>query len=123
MKIIHQDGFSIEELLSYRPIIYKNVLDSAQAIVLAMRKLGVACILPANAVSLVGFFSLSGNVLMRLIVMQPNTERIMEYKVDSTPSFIFSEEIAEAIHQLWQDPIIRKVMDHTSEFYLMDSAT
>jgi guanine nucleotide-binding protein subunit alpha len=40
-----------------------------------------------------------------------------------TPSFIFSEEVAEAIHQLWQDPIIRKVMDHTRQFYLMDSAT
>lgn len=41
MKIIHQNGFTKDELESYRPIIYKNVLDSAQAIVLAMRKIGV----------------------------------------------------------------------------------
>lgn len=27
------------------------------------------------------------------------------------------------IHQLWQDPAIPKVMDHSSEFYLMDSAS
>lgn len=35
----------------------------------------------------------------------------------------FSPEIAEAIHQLWKDPIIPKIMDeHSSDFYLMDSA-
>ncbi|KAF6741076.1 putative G protein alpha subunit GNA-3 [Ephemerocybe angulata] len=35
----------------------------------------------------------------------------------------FSLEIAEAIHQLWKDPIIPKIMDeHSSDFYLMDSA-
>jgi hypothetical protein len=50
MKIIHQNGFTKEELLTYRPIIYKNVLDSAQAIVNQMRKLGVDCVLPANRV-------------------------------------------------------------------------
>jgi guanine nucleotide-binding protein G(i) subunit alpha len=39
MKIIHQNGFTKEELLSYRAIIYKNILDSAQALVLQMHKL------------------------------------------------------------------------------------
>jgi guanine nucleotide-binding protein subunit alpha len=35
----------------------------------------------------------------------------------------FSTEIAEAISQLWKDPIIPKIMDeHSSDFYLMDSA-
>jgi hypothetical protein len=58
MKIIHQNGFTREELLTYRPIIYKNVLDSAQAIVLAMRKIGVDCVVPANRVSWAGFFFL-----------------------------------------------------------------
>ena len=47
----------------------------------------------------------------------------MSYELDSDPSFLFSEEIAEAIHQLWGDPIIRKIMEHTSEFYLMDNAS
>jgi guanine nucleotide-binding protein subunit alpha len=50
MKIIHQNGFSREELLSYRSIIYKNVLDSAQDIIGAMRKIGVDCQLPENRV-------------------------------------------------------------------------
>jgi guanine nucleotide-binding protein subunit alpha len=36
---------------------------------------------------------------------------------------VFDPEIASLIHQLWQDPVIPKVMDHSSEFYLMDSAS
>lgn len=31
--------------------------------------------------------------------------------------------MALAIFQLWKDPIIPNVMDHSSEFYLMDSAS
>jgi guanine nucleotide-binding protein subunit alpha len=102
MKIIHQNGFTTEELLSYRPTIYKNVIDSAQAIVLAMRKIGVDCVQPEN---------------------RPNADRIIDYRVEGTPTFIFSADVADAIHKLWRDPIISKIMDHSSEFYLMDSAS
>jgi guanine nucleotide-binding protein subunit alpha len=30
---------------------------------------------------------------------------------------------ATLIHRLWQDLVMPKVMDHSSEFYLMDSAS
>ena len=51
MKIIHQNGFTQEELLTYRMTIYRNLVDSAQAIILAMRKIGVDCETPSNRVS------------------------------------------------------------------------
>ncbi|KDQ56210.1 hypothetical protein JAAARDRAFT_132809 [Jaapia argillacea MUCL 33604] len=102
MKIIHQGGFSKDELMAFRPIIYKNMLDSAQAIVLAMRKFEVDCVVPGN---------------------RPNADRILDYTTEPTINFIFSSEISDAIHQLWKDPIIPKVMDRRSEFYLMDSAS
>ncbi|KAH7883433.1 guanine nucleotide binding protein, alpha subunit [Phlebopus sp. FC_14] len=102
MKIIHQNGFSNDELMTFRPTIYRNTLDSAQAIVLAMRKISVDCVDALNRV---------------------HADRIMDYRVDSSPSFVFSGEIAEAIYQLWNDPIISQVMDHSSEFYLMDNAS
>jgi hypothetical protein len=35
---------------------------------------------------------------------------------------VFDPEIASLIHQLWQDPVTPKVMDHGSEF-LVDSAS
>ena len=40
MKIIHKEGFSDAELAEYRPIVYKNVLDSAQAVIIYMKKIG-----------------------------------------------------------------------------------
>ncbi len=51
MKIIHQDGFSPEELDTFRPIVYQNVLESAQAIVIHMRKIGQQCEQQNNRVS------------------------------------------------------------------------
>ena len=50
MKIIHQDGFTREELMSYRLTIYRNLLESAKNILLAMRKINVDCINPSNRV-------------------------------------------------------------------------
>jgi guanine nucleotide-binding protein subunit alpha len=62
----------------------------------------------------------------------------MDYRVTTEPSslskksfvpggnvegFAFNPEIASVIYQLWQDPAIIKIMDHSSEFYLMDSAS
>lgn len=47
----------------------------------------------------------------------------MDYEVMPSSHFYFSEEMAQAIFQLWKDPIIPTIMDHSSEFYLMDSAS
>lgn len=54
MKIINQNGYSQDELLTFRPIVNKNLVDSAQAIVLAMRKFGVDPELGENRVC--GFY-------------------------------------------------------------------
>ncbi len=65
MKVIHQGmlkyflsyfhsrslspgGYSQAELASFRPTIYRNLLESAEAVVLAMRKLGLQPMLPQN---------------------------------------------------------------------------
>jgi guanine nucleotide-binding protein G(i) subunit alpha len=51
MKIIHQSGFSSDEIASFIPIVYKNVVDSAKDIVGAMRKIGVGPVNNENRVS------------------------------------------------------------------------
>ena len=102
MKIIHQNGYTPDERMVYRQTIYKNLLDSAHHVILAMRKLGMDCEDPANRAQL---------------------EKILDYSVNPAPTFYFSEEMAQAIYDLWKDPIIPKIMDHSSEFYLMDSAS
>ena len=94
MKIIHQGGFTDQELADYRPFIYKDVLDSAQAIVAYMHKIGMECVDYDNRVC---------------------ADEIMDYRLDDSDSFMsnpyFSPDIANAIHQMWQDPTISKIMD------------
>ncbi|KAG6915448.1 hypothetical protein DXG01_011448 [Tephrocybe rancida] len=50
MKIIHQSGFSQAELEAYRPVVYKNVLDSVHGVLVYMRKLRMDCASLKNAV-------------------------------------------------------------------------
>ncbi|KAH7909588.1 guanine nucleotide binding protein, alpha subunit [Hygrophoropsis aurantiaca] len=102
MKILHQNGFTKDELLAYRITIYKNIIDSAQAIVHAIEKLKMECELPEN---------------------KANTQTILDYRVDPEIGFAFTEEVAQIIHTLWSDPVIPQVMNHSSEFYLMDNAS
>jgi guanine nucleotide-binding protein subunit alpha len=112
MKIIHQDGFTVEERLSYRPIVYRNVVDSAQALVVAMKKLGLRCVDEGNQV-------LAEEVLQyRLPRAGPDGEE------EGTEEHLLSPAIADAINQVWQDPVVKRILDeHSSEFYLMDSAS
>lgn len=102
MKIIHQNGYSKDELLSFRGVIYKNVLDSAQALIMAMRKIGVD---PED------------------VNNRAYADRILEYRMDADLNAVIPSEILYNIDSLWHDPVIPSVMDRSSEFYLMDSAT
>ncbi|KAF8635781.1 hypothetical protein AX17_003857 [Amanita inopinata Kibby_2008] len=104
MKIIHQNGFTPDELATFRPIIYQNVLDSAQGIILYMRKIGHQCATQET----------------RMLA-----EKILDYQLEQagTKDPYFSTEIADAIHHFQKDPAVRKIIDeHVSKFYLMDSA-
>ncbi|BEJ10679.1 hypothetical protein CspHIS471_0101010 [Cutaneotrichosporon sp. HIS471] len=100
MKIIHQNGYTREELLAFKPTIHSNVLVSAQALVMAMRKIGVDPEDPTN---------------------RTYADRILGYKIDETG--LVSQDLFHGIEALWHDPIIPVIMDRSSEFYLMDSAT
>ncbi|KAF8628616.1 hypothetical protein AX15_003810 [Amanita polypyramis BW_CC] len=104
MRIIHQNGFTQDELDVFRPIIYQNVLESAHAIILYMRKTGLQCIHHNN----------------RLLA-----EKILDYQLEiqGSKELFFSSEMADAIHQFHKDSVVQKVIDeHVGEFYLMDSA-
>jgi len=48
MKIIHQNGFSDQDRANYRHVVYKNLMESAQCLILAMRKLGIVPEEPIN---------------------------------------------------------------------------
>jgi len=101
MKIIHQNGYSLEELAMYRLTIYKNVIDCAKALIGAMRQFDITPQDPANI---------------------DYTNYIMEYSVDPDPEKPLDMRVGEAVSSIWHDPCIPQVLDHSSEFYLMDSA-
>lgn len=101
MKIIHQNGYTNEELLLYRLTVIKNLVDSAQAIVLALRKFTLTPEVPENVT---------------------NAERILQYRIEADPQVTLDPAMGVAIESLWNDPVIPKAMERSSEFYLMDSA-
>jgi len=101
MKIIHQNGYTKEELALYRITVYKNLIDSAQAIIFAMKKFRKEPRVPENRVL---------------------ADKILDYYVESDPAFQLSQEIVDAIDSVWHDPIIAEILDQQSHFYLMDSA-
>ena len=68
-------------------------LESVQAIVNAMRKLGVNTQLPTNRV---------------------HADKILDYRMDTNRSFVFSKKVGLTIRHLWQVPVILKVMDHSN---------
>lgn len=50
MKIIHQDGYSTDELLSWRLCVYKNLIESAKDLITATEKIQVQFENPHNKV-------------------------------------------------------------------------
>ncbi|KAF7364096.1 Heterotrimeric G-protein alpha subunit [Mycena sanguinolenta] len=117
MKIIHQSAFTEEERLAYRKTIHKNVLDSAQALVEAIRKYGMedllrdklVCetILPATDGSSQGQLTPTGN----------------EAQAGEGQDGL-GRELVDAIEMLWTDPVVARVLDkHQSKFYLMDTSS
>ena len=101
MKIIHQNGYTVEELALYRLTIYKNVLDCAKSLIAAMDQFEVK---PKND----------------QVIQYCNY--LMDYQVDPDPQKTLEHEVAEAIVTICQDESYGEVMEHQSEFYLMDSA-
>ena len=82
MKIIHQNGYSRDELAMYRHTIYKNLVDCAKALVTAARQFEVEVDEPQN---------------------RERCDYILEYAVDPDPQQALDPRIGEAIAAVWQD--------------------
>ncbi|KAF3918596.1 hypothetical protein AA313_de0202380 [Arthrobotrys entomopaga] len=91
MKIIHQDGYTVEELAQYRLTVYKNLVDCAKALIDAMRQFEIVPELESN-------------------------------KVDPDPTIPLDPRVSKAVSALWDDSAVPAVLEHQSEFYIMDSA-
>lgn len=96
-----------------------DLIDSAQAIVLALRKFKMDPVEPVNRVRLLPSLCSAPGIDLA----QVYADRILDYRIDADPSQALSNEIVRSVESLWHDPIIPSVLDRASEFYLMDSAS
>ncbi|KAF7731470.1 Guanine nucleotide-binding protein alpha-2 subunit [Apophysomyces ossiformis] len=103
MKIIHQNGYTNEELYTWRATVYKNLLESAQALVAAINKFEYQ------------FDDKQNNYY---------AQQIADYQLGDTTNPILTEEIASAVTSVWKDGVVARLLDkESSGFYLMDSAS
>lgn len=101
MKIIHQNGYTVDELALYRLTIYKNLTDCAKALIGAMRQFDIEPQNPENV---------------------EYSDFLLDYQVDPDPHTPLGRKVGIAITSLWKDPAMEQLLERQSEFYLMDSA-
>jgi len=99
MRIIHLEGFSEEERLSFKEIIYFNVLKQMRALVVACQKLEI---------------KLSGD--NEPLLQKWSDLRLVFHQTHLT------EELAEDVKKLWVDDGIQEAFARSSEYQLNDSA-
>ncbi|KAI8966921.1 heterotrimeric G-protein alpha subunit, GPA3-like protein [Mycotypha africana] len=122
MKIIHQNGYSREELLNWKLTVYRNLIQSAQAIVKALRQFE---------------YQLDSEKL------EYQANQILDYKINTTIAMttttttaalmqtdinnindMLDPSFVDAVISVWNDPAVASLMDmRSTEFYLMDNAS
>lgn len=101
MKIIHQNGYTQDELSLYRLTIFKNLVDCMRALTAAMSQFNIE---PSDD------------------RVREMVEYVNECNIDPDPHAPLDPTLAEAVKTIWRDDAITKVMERQSEFYMMDSA-
>jgi len=100
MKIIHEDGYSKDECLQYKAVVYSNTLQSLITIVKAMGKLKIEFEEAERADDARQLFSLAG----------------------SLDDGEMSSELGDCMKRMWLDSGVQSCFARSREFQLNDSA-
>lgn len=100
MKIIHDKGYTNEECLQYRPVVYSNTIQSMIAIIRAMGQLKIDFGHTERADDARQLFALAGNA----------DEGEM------------SIDLSSVMKRLWKDPGVQHCFSRSREYQLNDSA-
>jgi len=102
MQILHSNGFSEEEIAERKAVVYSNTVTSMAAILRAMDN------------------------ILHVPLEDPDRERekALIFKVvdQSEENQAFTDEVANALTNLWADKNVRKAYDMRAEYQLNDSA-
>ncbi|KAL3072521.1 hypothetical protein niasHS_017495 [Heterodera schachtii] len=102
MRILHSDGFSEEELLQQRSVVYSNTVHAMEELLRGMNMYKI------------GFTEPKGTECARVV---------METIRNGEESEPFSDELAAAMKRLWADPALNTATySRRLEFHLHDSA-
>lgn len=101
MKIIHLKGYSDDELYNYRPTVFKNLVECAKAVITAMQQFEIE---------------------PQFVDNRRYVDFLKDYQVESGPQAQIDSRVGMAVQSLWSDPARNELMEHQTEFYLMDSA-
>ncbi|EGR52037.1 G protein alpha subunit [Trichoderma reesei QM6a] len=101
MKIIHLKGYSEEELYNYRPTVFKNLVECAKAVITAMQQFDIELEKEEN---------------------RAYADFLIDYQPESGPQARIDPKVGLAVQAIWSDPAKDQLMEHQTEFYLMDSA-
>ncbi|KAJ8660647.1 hypothetical protein O0I10_003695 [Lichtheimia ornata] len=98
MKLIHDDGYSVDEREAFKQVIYSNTIQSMRVILEAMDDMDINFAHPDNQ-------------------QHANTVLEMPIQMDALPP-----NVAHAIRELWKDPQLQHVYERNREYQLNDSA-
>jgi len=102
MKIIHLNGYTDEERLRFRPIVFSNIVENIRALVEQAERFDLK-LMEAN----------QENASKVFTVDDDQFREINSKWIDS--------ELTRVIQELWSDPAIQKTFLRASEFQLSDS--
>ncbi|QHS72802.1 guanine nucleotide-binding protein subunit alpha [Saccharomyces paradoxus] len=104
LKILHQNGFSEQEIKEYIPLIYQNLLEIGRNIIQARTRFNV-------------------NLEAKCELTQQDLSKAMSYEMPNNYTGQFPENIAGIISTLWALPSTQDLVNgpNASKFYLMDS--
>ncbi|KAI9265129.1 heterotrimeric G protein alpha subunit A [Phascolomyces articulosus] len=106
MKIIHQKGYSRDELKAWRSIVHKNLVDSAKDLVTSARKLKRKFTQPKNE-----------EISIRIV-----EDYVLPIEIP--PGEGLPSDLILAIQSIWQDESTMDILEQgSSQFYIMDSAS
>lgn len=100
-RIIHDSGFTTEDVKQYKPVVYSNTIQSTVAILRAMPNLGISFGGPDRESDAKMVF----DVVSRMEDTEP-----------------FSDELLAAMKRLWLDPGVQECFGRSNEYQLNDSA-
>lgn len=103
MKIIHHNGYSREECMMYKDIVYANTLQSMKVLVNATVKLSIPIEDPENRERAQRIANLDSDALLHV-------------------GKIFTPDLGKDLASLWKDKGIQETFGRRSEYQLNDSA-